>query len=187
MTGDDRAGLPVEKYRSYLLLLARLQLGRQADGKVEPSDVVQQTLLDAFRQRGQFRGTSEAELIGWLRQMLACNITDAVRAQHRACRDVARERSLTAALDESSARLEAWLVARQLSPSEHAEQREDALRLADALAELPEAQRQALLLRYYHGRSLAEISTEMDRSPAAVAGLLKRGARQLRLFLDRGE
>jgi RNA polymerase sigma-70 factor (ECF subfamily) len=98
----------------------------------------------------------------------------------RAKRDVGRERSLEKAIDQSSKRIEAWLVAEQSSPSQQAMRHEDAARLADALAKLPEAQREALTLRYCLGWSLAEISTHLGRTPAAISGLLKRGARQLR-------
>jgi hypothetical protein len=66
--------LSLDPFRQYLLLLARLHLGDQARAKVDASDVVQETLLEAYRKRGQFRGASEAELAAWLRQMLAFSI-----------------------------------------------------------------------------------------------------------------
>ena len=118
------AELAVEKFRTYLLLLARMQIGSKLRAKLDPSDVVQQTLLDAHRQRGQFRGSTPEEMAGWLRRMLACNMADAMRALSRGKRDVARERSLEAALAESSASLEAWLAAEQPSPSQQAVQNE---------------------------------------------------------------
>jgi RNA polymerase sigma-70 factor (ECF subfamily) len=176
--------LGVENYRDYLLLLARMQLGPTSRNKLEASDMVQQTLLEAHRKRDQFRGQSEAEMAGWLRQLLAFNLADAVRAAGRAKRNVARERSLEAALDESSARLGAWLAADQSSPSRQAECHEQAARLAVVLTHVPETQRQALLLRYCQDCSIEEISRRLDRTPAAVAGLLKRGLRQLRTLLD---
>jgi RNA polymerase sigma-70 factor (ECF subfamily) len=108
---------------------------------------------------------------------------DALRAFGRAKRDVARERSLEAALDQSSQRLEAWLAAEQSSPSQQAQRHERAVQLADALARLPEAQREALVLQNWHGWSLAEIGQHMGRSPVAVAGLIKRGLKQLRGIL----
>jgi RNA polymerase sigma-70 factor (ECF subfamily) len=177
-------GLPLARYRDYLLLLARMQVGGSFRGKLDASDVVQQTLLEAHRKREQFRGRSEAELAAWLRRLLACNLADDRRALGRAKRDASRERSLEAALDASSARLGAWLAAEQSSPSECAARHEDGVRLAAALAALPEAQARALVLRHCQGRSLDEISRELGRTPDAVAGLLKRGARQLRELLN---
>jgi RNA polymerase sigma-70 factor, ECF subfamily len=184
---DHEAGtppLPLERFRAYLLLLARAQLGTQLRGKLDASDVVQQTLLEAHQKRGQFRGDSPGQLLAWLRRLLACTLADAVKTLGRAKRDVARERSLEAALDQSSERLAAWLAAEQSSPSEQADRHEQVLRLADALATLPEAQRLALVLRHCQGWTVAEISQHLGRSPTAVAGLLKRGARQLRDLLD---
>ncbi|MGA2258144.1 MAG: sigma-70 family RNA polymerase sigma factor [Thermoguttaceae bacterium] len=171
------------RFREYLLLLARLQLGDQLQGKFDASDVVQETLLEAHRKRAQFRGQSAAEMAAWLRQMLACNLADAVRALGRAKRDVARERSLEAGLDASSARLASWLAAEQSTPSQKAQLQEEVLRMAEALATLPEAQREALVLRHCQGQPLAAISRYLGRSPAAVAGLLKRGLRELRAQL----
>jgi RNA polymerase sigma-70 factor (ECF subfamily) len=187
MNDADRPDGPVvEDFRDYLLVLARMQLGPAARNKLEASDMVQQTLLEACRKRDQFRGHCAAEMAGWLRQLLAFNLADAARAAGRVKRDVARERSLEAALDQSSARLGAWLAADQSSPSERAECHELAARLAGVLTQVPEAQRQALLLRYCQDCSVEEISRRLDRTPAAVAGLLKRGLRQLRTLLEDG-
>jgi RNA polymerase sigma-70 factor (ECF subfamily) len=174
----------LERFRDYLLLLARQQLGRQAAGKLEPSDIVQQTLLDAHRKREQFRGTTDAERAAWLRQMLAFNLADALRALGRGKRDIARERSLEQELEQSSIRLGSWLAAEQPSPSTEAVRHEEAVRVAVALSQLPEANRAAILLRYNEGLSLDEISARLGRTPAAVAGLLKRGLQQLRSALQ---
>jgi RNA polymerase sigma-70 factor (ECF subfamily) len=183
----DEAGRLLERFRAYLRLLARLHLAPQLRGKLDPSDVVQQTLLQAYQALDQFRGHSEAERAAWLRQILARNLAQAVRAFGRAKRELAREQSLQAAVEASSARLEAWLIADQSSPSQRAEQAEQALRLAAALEQLPEAQREALVLQHWQGLSLAEIGVHLGRSPEAVAGLIKRGLKQLRHLMREGE
>src|SRR5262245_34753628 len=135
----------LERFRAYLRLLARLQLDPRLRGKLDPSDVVQQTLLEAYQKREQFRGGSEAEWLAWLRQALAHNLADALRAFGQAKRDVGRERSL-AAVEASSCRLAAFLAAEQSSPSQQAERHERAVRLAEALSALPDDNREALVL-----------------------------------------
>ena len=172
-------GRMLERFRAYLRLLARLNLGPRLQGKFDPSDVVQQTLLDAYARRAQFRG-GEAERAAWLRQILARNLADAARAFGQLKRDAGREQSLEAALQESSARLANWLAAEQSSPSQRAERDEEVVRLADALALLPQDNHEALVLHYCQGLPLAEIAHRLGRTPAAVAGLLKRGLKQLR-------
>jgi RNA polymerase sigma-70 factor (ECF subfamily) len=186
MSPRPEADAPLERFRHYLLLLARHWLGRQAPGRPEASDVVQQTLLEAHRKRAQFRGTTDAERAAWLRQMLAFNLADARRHLGRDKRDAARERSLEQDLEQSSLRLGSWLAAAQPSPSEQAARHEEAVRVAEALAALPDANREAVLLRYYDRLSLDEISARLGRTPAAVAGLLKRGLQQLRAVFQEG-
>jgi RNA polymerase sigma-70 factor (ECF subfamily) len=176
-------GAELEQYRDYLRLLARMQLNARLRSKVDPSDVVQQTLLQAYQAREQYRGQSPAELAGWLRQILARNLAHQLRDQGRARRDVARERSLETKLNESSARMEAWLAAEQSSPSQRAQRNEQLIDLAHALNDLPEAQREAVVLHYWQGMSLADIAQHLERTPAAVAGLLHRGLTQLREHL----
>lgn len=171
-----------ERFRDYLLLLARLSLAGQR-AHFEPSDVVQQTLLEAHRKRQQFRGHNDAELAAWLRAMLEFCIRDAVRAEGRIKRDIARERSLDAALEESAHRVHDWLAAEQSSPSQRAIRGENLLRLANALARLPQDQRQAVERKHLLGQSVAEIAQEMGRSETAVGGLLRRGMTRLRELL----
>jgi RNA polymerase sigma-70 factor (ECF subfamily) len=176
-------GRLLEKFRDYLRLLARVQLDPRLRGKLDPSDVVQQTLLEAYQKREQFRGATEAEWLAWLRTALAHNLADALRAFGQAKRDVARERALADGADASSRRLEAWLAAEQSSPSQQAERHERAAQLAAALAVLPDDNREALVLHYCEDLPLAEIAHRLGRTPAAVAGLLKRGLKQLRATL----
>jgi RNA polymerase sigma-70 factor, ECF subfamily len=177
----------LDEYRAYLRLLAHMHLDPRLQGKLDPSDIVQQTLLQAHRGWDQFQGQSEAERVAWLRQILARNLGHAVRDFSRSRRDVRRECSLEAALEESSIKLENWLAAEQSSPSQQAERAEQAVRLANVLATLPEAQREAIVLHYWQAWTLAEISQQLGRTPAAVAGLLHRGLKQLRNLLQQSE
>ncbi|HJZ90362.1 MAG TPA: sigma-70 family RNA polymerase sigma factor [Gemmataceae bacterium] len=170
----------LDRYRAYLHLLARLNLADRLRGKFDPSDLVQQTLLQAHQNLGRFRGRTDAELAAWLRQILAHHLARLIRDFARAKRDVAAERSLEEELGASSARLGDWLAADQSSPSDRVARDESAVRLAEALADLPELQREALVLQHWQGLSLAEIGERLGRTPAAVAGLIKRGLRRLR-------
>jgi RNA polymerase sigma-70 factor (ECF subfamily) len=178
------AELPLARYRDYLLLLARAQLDPRLQGKLDASDVVQQSLLEAHACSAQFRGSTSGELAAWLRQILAHNLANAVRDLGRAKRNLSREQSLERALEASSLRLEACLAAEQSSPSQHVEQGEQLLRLADALMQLPEAQRQAVELRHLQGLSLNAIAEHMGRTAGGVAGLLHRGLLRLRTLLQ---
>jgi RNA polymerase sigma-70 factor (ECF subfamily) len=179
MSRDD-AGEWLEGYRSYLRLLARVHLDERLCAKVDPSDVVQQTLLQAYRARGEFRGSTAGERAAWLRRILARQMAHLVRDFGRCKRDVSRERSLEMALDASSARLDAWLRAEQSSPSQQAQRHEQLGRLCRALEQLPDASREAVVLHYLRGCPFAEVARRMNRTPAAVAGLLKRALKQLR-------
>src|SRR5688572_32585448 len=132
-------GAALERFRDYLRLLARLQLPARLQGKLDPSDLVQQTLLRAYQGLAQFRGRTPQEQAAWLRQILANTLANAVRDLGRDKRDVTLERSLEQALAHSSARLEAWLAADQLSPSQQAERNEQLLDMARALGQLPDA------------------------------------------------
>jgi DNA-directed RNA polymerase specialized sigma24 family protein len=118
-------GKPLEAYRDYLHLLARLQLDPRLRGKLDPSDVVQQTLVKAHQGRDQFRGSRDGEQAAWLRRILANTLIDAARKYQRG---LALQQGLNRNLDESSARLEAWLAAEQSSPSEVAGRQEQLLR-----------------------------------------------------------
>src|SRR5437763_17013462 len=113
----EELGRRLEQFRAYLRLLARLQLDPRLRGKVDLSGVVQETLWEASRLLARRRPPEDAELAALLRRLLAHNLADEVRKQHAAKRDAGREQSLEAALQESSARLEAFLAAEQSSPS----------------------------------------------------------------------
>src|SRR5436190_21352269 len=185
MADDGKAsGWALEPYRDYLRLLARMQMSRQLQAQLDASDIVQLTLLKAHEKIGQFRGQTEAELAGWLRRILANQLTNALRRLKRGGGAAGLERSLEAAVEDSSVRLEAWLAANQSSPSEHAMRQERLLRLSAALAQLPEDMRVALEMKHLQGCSVEVISQNLGRTKQAVGGLLYRGLKRLRELLD---
>src|SRR5205807_10273114 len=159
-----------ERYRDYLHLLARLQLAAPLQAKIDVSGVIQVTLLEAHQAQDQLRGQSEAQRTAWLRRIFVNNLADELRKLAADKRDVTRERSLEAALQESSSRLQAMLAADQSSPSERVERQEELVRMAQALAVLPENQRQAAELHHLKGWPLAEIGRALGCSKPAVAG-----------------
>jgi RNA polymerase sigma-70 factor (ECF subfamily) len=177
-------GRSLERYGDYLRLLARLQLDPRLQAKVDASDIVQQTLLKAHAHREQFRGRTEGEWVAWLRQILAHTLTSALRQFKAESRDLGRERSLEAGLEQSSARMESWLAANHSSPSERAMHGEQLLRLAAALARLPTDQRLVVELHHLKGYQVAEIAEQLGRTKPAVMGLLFRGLKKLRELLQ---
>jgi RNA polymerase sigma-70 factor (ECF subfamily) len=180
---DPSPALEPENFRSYLRLLARLQLPKKLAPKLDASDVVQLTLVQAYRALDGFRGRTQGEMAAWLRQILARNLAHAARDHGRQKRDAGREVSIAAAVDQSSARLEAWLAAEQSSPSERAQRNDEVLHLAAALEKLPDDQREAIELHYWQGWTLAQIAEHQGRTPASVAGLVHRGLAKLRNHL----
>jgi RNA polymerase sigma-70 factor, ECF subfamily len=175
-------------YRDYLLLLVRLELGSGARAKLDASDVVQQAILHAHERRAQFRGETEGELLAWLRAILANALATAVRRLDTQARDRGRERSLEAELDRSSSRLEGLLAADQTSPSERTVRGEELMRLAHAIARLPEDQRRVVELHYLKGLTVAVVAEHIGRTRPAAVGLLFRGLNRLReLLREAGE
>jgi RNA polymerase sigma-70 factor (ECF subfamily) len=170
----------LEPYRRYLEVLARAHLDPRLRGKLDPADLVQQTLLRACAALPELRGRSPEAVAGWLRTILARTLADTVKHYHRDRRDVKLEHSLQAELDRSSSGLAGWLAADQTSPSQAAQRNEELLRLADALADLPEPMREVVLLKHCRGRTLQEIADQLGKSVPSVASLLRRGLEALR-------
>jgi RNA polymerase sigma-70 factor, ECF subfamily len=174
-------GRLLELYRRYLALLARVQIGKRLQGKVDASDLVQETFLAAHRNFARFRGQSEAELVSWLRQILAANLADVFRRYlGTQGRDVRLEREIEADFDCSTMLLDRGLVAPDSSPSHRAVRREQAVLLADALAQLPGDYREVLVLRHLEGLTFPEVARRMNRSLDSVEKLWMRGLARLR-------
>jgi RNA polymerase sigma-70 factor (ECF subfamily) len=181
MTPSTDRPWALEKYRPLLRLLAGARLDGRLRGKVDPSDLVQESLLKAHAALDQFRGTTTAELQAWLRSILANEMAAAARRHLAGPRGL--ERSLEKALEESSVRLERWLADSGGAPGDRLEREEQLSRLTGGLASLPEEQRLAVELRYLQGLGPPQIAALLGRSTASVAGLLRRGLEALREVL----
>ena len=158
------------------------ELNPQLGCRVDASDIVQQTLLEAHATQGQCRGTLDVERGAWLRQILAHNLADALRGISRARRDLHRQESLEASVNRSSIRLGDLLAADGSAPGD-ALDREEARFIWPTRWPTSRGAAKALVMQYWQGMSLAQIAVEMSRTPAAVAGLLKRALKQLRQYL----
>jgi RNA polymerase sigma-70 factor (ECF subfamily) len=183
--GEEGAlGRLLDLYRGYLGLLARLQLDRRLQSKVDPSDLVQEAFLEAHRDFPRFRGGTEGELVGWLRQILVSNLANLIRhylgTQRR---DVRLERGLAEDVDRSSHALGGVLAAPGSSPSQHAARREQAVLLAEALHRLPDDYREVIILRHLEGRPFPEVAARMGRSVDSVSKLWARALLLLRRVL----
>lgn len=174
----------IARYEPYLRMLARTHMRAAYRAKIGASDIVQQAMLQAVASIDQFRGGTEAELRGWLRQILVRQICHLDRDMHRDKRDVRREQSMEQKLAQSSMRLEGLLAADQATPSQVAVVGENLSSLVEAVERLPDAQRVAIELHYLEGMKLAEVAQAMDKTTGAVAGLLHRGMKQLRADLN---
>lgn len=178
--GDREAfGVLLERYRPYLRILARRWLDSDIDARVAPSDAVQQTCLEAYRDLPSFRGKNTNELLAWLRRILENNVSQAVHTHI-----LAQKRSVTREAQpyhaDGNHRNLSVVVGSQSSPSARAMRGELAARLAKEIESLSEDQCEAIRLRYLEGWPLARLSDRFQRSESAVAGLLKRGLQNLR-------
>ena len=181
---DESLGRLLQLYCNYLKLLATAQLDQKLRSRMSPSDVVQETLFEAHRDFGQFRGTSEGEFLAWLRRILVNNLARVVERHVLAeKRDVRREISMDeigVSLERSTARLVAVLADDGTSPSSDAQRHEHTIALADELARLPADYREVIVLRHLEGLSFRDVAERMERSSGAVRMLWMRAIAQLR-------
>jgi RNA polymerase sigma-70 factor (ECF subfamily) len=183
--GDVAArGRLLELYRNYLRLLARSLIGSAIQVRLEPSDLVQETFLEAHRDLGSFTGRTEAELLVWLRRIMVRNAMDQAKRHGAQRRDVRHQESLEVLLDRSGQEAHEALASRLSTPSARAARREQAVLLADALARLPADYREVLVLRHMEHRKFGEIAIRMGRSSGAVRMLWTRALERLHRELE---
>src|SRR5262245_20225359 len=188
LRGDREAlGRLLEAQRPALHRLAEGQLEGRVAARVGASDVILQTFLEAYRSFPQFAGRDARELVAWLQSILDHNVAAVIR-DHTLLqkRNVGRERSL----DDSrsgAVSLKQELEVGLSSPSQKAIRGEEGERLFQALTALPGDQREAVRLRHLEGWALADIAQHLGRTPAATAGLIKRGLQALQRQMHRAD
>ncbi|MBI3862002.1 MAG: sigma-70 family RNA polymerase sigma factor [Planctomycetia bacterium] len=181
-------GALLETYRHYLELLARIEIGRRLQTKVDAADLVQETFLEAHRNFGLFRGKSEGEFINWLRGIMASRIATMVRHfVGTQGRNVRRERDLHVDLDQSSRALDRGLVALQSTPSQKIERSELRVMFADTLSQLPDDYREVIVLRHFEELPVGEVALRMNRSVDSVQKLWVRGLARLRQLVEEAQ
>ncbi len=184
--GDGAAlGQLLELYRNYLRVLAAAHTGAALRPQVDPSDMVQETFLEAWRDFTNFFGATEQELLAWLRKILARNLMDQAKRFGAQGRDVRRQKSLEALLDRSSTSLQKALAAGISSPSARAMRRESSVLLADVLARLPEDHRQVIILRNLQHLKFEEVARRMGRSVGAARVLWTRALARVRQLMEK--
>ena len=176
----------LEQYRSYLKALADMQLNPRIRAKEDVSDVVQLTLMQAHQHLMSYRGASEAELRAWLKRILINRLINLSKRYTAQKRDVRRELSIDHQLEQSAARLASHLAGDQSTPSQRMMNEERGEQVAEAMATLLDDERTAVLLKHVHNFRVAEIAEYLDRTPDAIAGLLRRALKKLRNRLDVG-
>ena len=185
----DRSSLGqlLEIYRQYLKTVARRRMGSMLNRRMDVSDIVQQTMVNAHQHFANFAGSDNAELQAWLRHILQCNVSTAIRDHlYTKKRALSLETSLDASSNSNSrvGKNGELPTARVPTPSMQASQLEESLRLLEHLDKLPPDQATAVRLRYLEYRSISEIAAHLDRSVTAAAGLVKRGIQNMRRTMN---
>lgn len=179
-SGDQAAqGELLALCRNYLRVLARTQIDKYLRVRCDDSDLVQETLVDALRDFPKFVGTTEPELLAWLRRILIRNLADQVKRNKAQARNWQRQQSLEEMLDRSCLAVQTALAAGISSPSVQASRREETLRLADALAALAPDYRDVIVLRHLQNLKFEQIAVRMGRSPGATRMLWTRALEKL--------
>jgi RNA polymerase sigma-70 factor (subfamily 1) len=179
----DACNRVLGEYRDYLETLTFIQVDPQLLSKFSISDIIQKTLLEAWKEIAKMEALDDARRKQKLRTMLIHNLLDEIEHWRNRGHDVNREQVPGTAVDESKRRIEGWKIAEETPPLDHMVKMEDKLRLLEALSKIDPRQREALILQKYHGWKLVQIAKYMGCTTGAVAGLHSRGLKELRKLL----
>jgi RNA polymerase sigma-70 factor (ECF subfamily) len=184
----QKLGQLLQLYRNYLSVLATTQLDRRLRRRMSTSDLVQETMLAAHRDFGQFRGGSEGELLAWLRQILSNCLSHAVEKNiHAKKRDLRREvaiEQVAPKIDDSMARMSNLFADDAATPSQIVGRRELAAELSDQLAKLKPNYRDVIVYRNLQGLSFDEIADRMEIKSGAARMLWTRAIAKFKEVCD---
>lgn len=184
--GDEDARNELfSRCRAYLNVIAQSQLETWMTTKVDTSDLIQQTMLEAHRGFEKFRGNSDGEWLAWLRQILQNNTVDLIRHYKGAAkRDVSRERIASTMAGENDSRPYFDPELSAATPSGVVMQHEAELELAAAIEQLNDDYRRVIILRSLQRMPFDEVAERMDRSRTATQMLWTRAVKQLEKHLN---
>ena len=179
----EALGKLLAMYHSYLRLFSRVQIDRRLQGKADVSDLVQETCALAYDAFEDFRGETEQEFLAWLRQILISRLARLIRRYQTQARDVRLERELGEALDRSSV-VASEIVSSRSTPSRRASRREEAVLLANAIADLDEVHREIIVLHHFEDLPFGTIAERLGRTEEAVKKLWVRGLAALKRRIE---
>jgi RNA polymerase sigma-70 factor (ECF subfamily) len=175
----------LQRYREFIRLVVRCRSPGQLRARLDSSDLVQETLLQAAQHIGQFQGHAEEEWRAWLGRIAQREVIHQARLHLDAAKR-ARSREQPLASGSGLSRLDQWLAHSQTSPSLAAMRQERVVLLSEALARLPEDWREVLVLRHLEGLEFPAVGERMGRSAGAVRVLWVRALKRLREEIERG-
>lgn len=170
----------IGRLRPWLQMVAERELADRLRGRIDASDIVQQTLLKAWQNESEFKGDTQEQRLAWLRTILKNTIRDHQRRLlGTEKRGAGREQPATDLFAKSDPGLSQFAVVCGPTASSEMVASEDWLELEKRLALLSSEQRQVIHLRHFEELSFSEIAQQLNRSDPAVRMLWVRALRNL--------
>jgi len=170
----------MEAYYEYVNVLARVSAWRCFQIMLDPEDLAQEAMLRVREKWSQLKSSDPTGVKAWLKSVVHSVLNDLIDRAYAGKRDRRKEVPMDEILDDTSARLGAFLPPNNSTPSKAAVRNERFLAVAQALGKLPDDQKIAVELHHFSGLTLEQVAQRMDKSIASVAGLIRRGLKALR-------
>jgi RNA polymerase sigma-70 factor (ECF subfamily) len=182
--GDEQALVAlVTRYRDRLRRMVRLRLDRRLQGRLDPSDVLQDAYLDVARRAGEYVASPSLPVFLWLRLITGQRLM-ALHRQHLGAqmRDAGQEVSLyRGALPQATAvSLAALLLGRLTSPTQAAQRAEVQIRLQEVINAMDPIDRDVLTLRHFEELSNVETAQVLGIQKAAASNRYLRALKRLK-------